>query len=50
MFIYLSLQYQEDDEEDIWPEEVEGYFNEALKIYPPIGRRKLLENGKMYGE
>jgi len=38
------------DEEDIWPEEVERSFQEALKLYPPVGRRKLLEEGKMYGK
>ena len=36
-------------DEDIWPEDVEQSFQEALAIYPPIGRRKLLDNGKMYG-
>ncbi|EPZ35798.1 TEA/ATTS domain-containing protein [Rozella allomycis CSF55] len=37
------------DEASIWPEDVEMAFHEALALYPPIGRRKLLEEGKMYG-
>jgi len=40
---------QANEGEDIWPEDVEKSFQEALAIYPPIGRRKLMENGKMYG-
>jgi len=44
-----GFQRSNEEEEDIWPEDVEKSFQEALKVYPPIGRRKILENGKMFG-
>ena len=44
-----SMSMEEDDE-TVWPQDVEEAFQEALALYPPIGRRKLMEEGKMYGK
>ncbi|KAJ5364559.1 uncharacterized protein N7496_010272 [Penicillium cataractarum] len=37
------------DGEVVWSDELEDAFQQALGAHPPMGRKKLTENGKSYG-
>ena len=40
---------EQENEDDVWPSDVQQAFEEACAIYPAIGRKKLMEDGKLYG-
>jgi len=45
----LSPERRANDKTEVWPEDVENAFMEALQVIPKLGRRKVMINGKPCG-